>query len=784
MIEIAAQLEVDVTLPRDELFAAVLDALKQQSTVLLVEDVHWADDGTADFLVYLGRRLDRVPAMVIATYRDDEIGANQVLTRLVGELVRLAATRRVAASPLTESGVAAMVAGSGLDPAEVYRQTAGNAFFVSEVLATRSSRPATVRDVVLARAARLLPSARRVLDTASQLGLRFDAHLLGEASGTDVESVDECAQSGMLMVFGDELGFRHELSRAAIADEIPPIRRAALNRAILQALETRRGIDVGRLASHAAAANEADVAFRYGTEAGKRAALLGSHRVAVDHYRTALRFASMRPDDERAALLDALADECMVTDQIDDALAAAEESLRLWSAVGDEIRVGAAHVALARITWYLAQGGQALEHAAAAVRILEPHGPTVELARALAGSAGLAKEVGERARSINLSRRAIGMAQSVGDPYVESNALITIGYALGYENQLDEGADYLERGVQLALAHGFGHLAGGGYADLGEMLADNDQYGRSDAVLTEALHYTDDHDLVLRFICVTAVLAISEMKRGRWDDAIADALGVLERAETMTVGRIPALMVIGTVKMRRGDEQAHAILQDAARLAEDTTQTGRIAPVALALTEEAWLYGDHAAAAAIVESTLQRAGDRLAPFLLGQLMSWSARLGAHRDVPALTPPALALEIEGRWAEAADAWRSLGRPYDRALALIEVGGPAALSEAFEILDRLGARPAAALAATKLRSLGERVPRGVRPSTRGNPAGLTSREVEVLQLLADGMTNGEIAAKLFISEKTVEHHVSRVLGKLSVPSRREATRIARELDLPAV
>jgi DNA-binding NarL/FixJ family response regulator/Tfp pilus assembly protein PilF len=784
VIEIAAQLEIDAALARDELFAAVLAALRRQSTVVLVEDLHWADDATADFLLYAGRRLDGVPAMLIATYRDDEIGANARLTRLVGELARLGTARRVPVRSLTESGVAALVAGAGLDAAEVFRQTSGNPFFVTECLAAGSSTPGTVRDVVLARAARLSPRGRRALDVASQLGLRFDADVLIEASGADADGVDDCVEQGMLMTFGAELGFRHELSRSTIAEEIPPIRRAAVNRAILRTLEQRRDVDVARLATHAAAATEADRAFRYGLDAGRGAADLGSHREAVHHYRTALRFASPRPAAERAGLLDALAAECMVTDQMDEALTAAEEALRLWNEVGDPIKVGAAHIAVESIAWYLGRGDLAHQHASEAVAILEPHGPTVELGRALVGAGTLEVEAGDSHQGIVTSRRALEIAHQVGDPHAESNALNSIGWALGYQGNVDEGAAYLEQALQVALAHGLGHLVGRAYANLASVLVDNDRFAKADAVIAEGLRYTEDHDLGLRFVCLTSVLATSEMKRGRWDDAIADAWGVRHRAGTMAVGHIPALTVIGTIKTRRGDPDAHSVLREAMQLAEQTEEMQRIVPVTLALAEHAWLHGDLTGARDRIDAVLVRTDEPLTAQHRGQLTSWAVRLGARHTVPDRTPHQLALQIEGRWQEAADAWHALDQPYEQALALIEVGTPGALTQAFDILDRLGAGPAAALAAERLRSLGERVPRGVRPSTRANPAGLTSREAEVLRLVADGLTNQEIAARLFVSDKTVEHHVSRVLGKLRVSSRRDAARAACELHLPTL
>ena len=781
VIEIAAQLEVDSSLPRDELFAAILVALEQQSTVVLVEDLHWADDATADFLFYAGRRLDRIPAMVVATYRDDEISSNAALTRLVGELSRLSAARRVPVVPLTRSGVATMVAGSGLDAEEVFRQTSGNAFFVTEVLAAGSSRPATVRDVVLARVARLSSSGRRVLDLASQLGIRFDADVLVEASDTDADGIDDCIGSGMLMTFGEELGFRHELSRATIAYEIPPIRRAAVNRAILRTLEHRRDVDVARLASHAAAANEGESAFRYSLEAGRRASDLGSHRESAHHYRTALRFASARPANERAALFEALAEQCMVIDQMDEALEAAEESLRLWNEVGDQIRIGAAHITVDHIAWNLGQGNLAYQHALQAVEILERHGSTIELARALASAGASEMELADRHQALGMLRRALDIAQVVDDANAESDALNTLGCSLATEGQVDDGLASIEQALDIALAHGLGHLAGRAYANLATFLADNHRFDRSDAVIAEGLQYTDDHDLLLRSVCLSGVLAESEMKRGRWDDAMADALGVLEQTGTMTVGRIPALTVIGTIKMRRGEADANAVLREALRLAEATGEVQRIAPVAFALAEQAWLHGDRDGVRKSIQAILDRIEAPITRQDRSQLASWAARLGDGPNAPAGAAPELALQIDGRWQEAADAWRTAGRPYEQALALVEVGSSTALAEAFDILDRLGARPAATLAAERLRSLGERVPRGVRASTRANPAGLTSREVEVLRLVANGLTNGEIAAQLFVSDRTVEHHVSRVLGKLGVTSRRDAARAARELDL---
>jgi DNA-binding CsgD family transcriptional regulator len=217
-------------------------------------------------------------------------------------------------------------------------------------------------------------------------------------------------------------------------------------------------------------------------------------------------------------------------------------------------------------------------------------------------------------------------------------------------------------------------------------------------------------------------------------------------------------------------------------LAEPTRELPRLAPVAAARAEAAWLEGDRDAVASATEGVLPLAVERKWGSLAGELAVWRRRVGLGGEVQAEVAEPYALELAGDWAGAAGRWRELGCPYEAALALADAEEEAPLRRALEELQRLGARPAADVVARRLRELGvRRLPRRPRRATAANPAGLTARELEVLGLLGADLRNAEIAARLHIAEKTAGHHVSAVLAKLGVRSRREAVRVAAERQI---
>jgi DNA-binding CsgD family transcriptional regulator len=385
----------------------------------------------------------------------------------------------------------------------------------------------------------------------------------------------------------------------------------------------------------------------------------------------------------------------------------------------------------------------------------------------------------DRDEAIRWGMRAIALAESFGDQETLVHALNNVGTATQDKKQ---GRAYLERSLELARAAGFEDHAVRAYANLVANSVRCYDTASADFYFAEGLAYCADRDLDIGPRYMEGWHATSLLYRGEWDEAAATATALLNRPSLAVVNRIMPLCVLGRVRARRGDPEVADVLDEALALAERTGEVQRIGPVRAARAEAAWLMGDAERTRAEARAGIAVAVAHQNQIFTDELAYWSWRGGEERSaLPPLGTTPFALQIAGGWEDASRAWVDLGLPYESAWALAE-GDECALRHALTEFERLGARAAIPLVARELRTRGVRgIPRGPRPTTRATPALLTRRELEIVRLLAEGLRNAEIADRLSLSPKTVDHHVSAVLAKLGVRSRLEAVQEAEKRGL---
>jgi ATP/maltotriose-dependent transcriptional regulator MalT len=790
-VDIAAQLGGELaelfrgTAARAELFDALLGGLARPAgrgvpRVIVVEDIHWADEATLDLLRFLARRIREMPVLIVATYREDEPAASYPLRVALGELAVQRCTRRIELSPLSASAVRSMAEGSGLDAAELYSVTGGNPFYVAEALQTGLDRvPPSARDAVLARAARLGPQARDILHVAALIGSVVEPWLLERAAASTAEMVDDLAACGLLVADGAALRFRHEIARRAVEQAIPGHRLPAIHARILAALHDAGCEDHARLAFHAEAAGDALAALQHATLAGRRAAGLGSHREAAAQFERALRFAAGEPAGTLAARYDALAGELWVIDSFGAAAEAYQRALDLWREAGDRLREGDALRQLAGTLRRLCRGDEATAAAAAALRALEPLGPSAELAEAYASVAGDRVKEQRLDEAITLARRAAELAGRLGAYRVQSAALTTQAWAAGPGGS--EWEPLMRQALGIALDHGAAVEAGFAYTNLHELSWASRRYAESETYYAAGVAYCEEHDLGVYLCCLQGVRTATLDRLGRWQEAVALGGVVLKRLLSSPINRLIPLGSLGRIRARRGEPGAWECLDEAMAAAGGSGDPQYAVPILLSRAEARWLEGDLAGAFREADLAAQLA-DGADPWLRGEAAAWVRRTGASRTPSGELAEPYRLQLDGDWRNAAKLWEEMGCRYDAALALLDAAEEAALRKALDICQDLGAASTARIVRRALRELGIRsIPVGQRAATREHPLGLTRREHEILTLICVGHTNAEIAARLFISAKTVDHHVSAVLGKLAVPSREAAAAKAARLGL---
>ena len=775
-IDMARDASVEVPFdPRspEAIIDGTLALMRDHLVVAVIDDLQWADNATLDIVASIGRRLSERRGLLVVGLRSDELGDDHPLTRV---LARLAGpeTIRLLLRPLSIEALTHLIRteGADLEPSAVLHATGGNPFYVRALFEwSGDGIPPTIRDVVVAKRRALPDRTRQAIDQLSVIPGEIEFSTL-TALGVADEAIEEAERVGLLVATRRGVMFRHQLAQAALADALGDGRRRRHHRRALDALSSLDE-QPARLVHHAVGAGDERRTIQHGTAAMTDARRAGAHREVIAHGRAVLSHADRL---DRAAIVSVCldcADAANAASRFTDAIAFAQ---RAHDLAADAEGRGRALTRRARSELML---GAARAARASAERAIDALGVDDEPDQLSATSllAQLCSAQDDFDSGAQWGRRAVELATRLGDVDARTMAQSYVGLCrIGSGDQT--GFDAMETALAESGQRGLGNAwriannIGMMHRRAGRLDAAESFFVRAEQLATDAGDFALIHTGVH--------IAVGEFLRGDWNRAEDRLRSMLRRgAEGVTLA--PLLGALARLLARRGDDEARDHAERAWRIATASGESNRLASAGSALLELAWIDGDDARVLQLAELLFSHAHASGHHYLAAEARRYGARVGgdATWTGPSWSPAldAFADGLRGDHATAAERWATVGQPYEEALELTETGEAAAVAAGLELLESLGAGATAARVRRGLRASGRRsIPRGPQPATRANPLGLTRRQSEVLDLLAKGLTNSEIAAQLFVSVRTVDHHVSAILTRLDVTSRTEAVQAA--------
>ncbi len=660
---------------RHDRFTALLELLGEAPTVAVIEDVHWADEATLDLLVFLGRRLGETQSLLVLTFREHSPEAPPRLAEVLGHLATRGRAVRIGLPPLSIEAVAVLADGGTASAARVHAATAGNPFFVTEVLASGTDDvPASVRDVVLGRAAHLGDGARAVLEAAAVVPDRVELALLYAASGSVPQDLQECERVDLLEVGPRFATYRHELARMAVLDSLPAVRRQQLHAAVVAHLLTRPGHLESRIAHHADLAGDSATVLTHAVLAADQAARMGAHREAAAQMDRALAHLDAAEPGVAARILDRAAQLFQPTGRLEDALDASGRAVELLR-TEDQAELASVLATHARVLWVVARGEESRAAIDEAVEIVTSLPGSAGEVHVLATAAALYMLAREIPRAFDTGRRAIALARERGDAVGLMRALNAVGAASWFAVP-DEAEPLLVESLEIArrlhddvgVAHALVNLGSGA----GEIR----RYDVARRWLEENREFSAARDLDHSRDYSTAWLARIALEQGDWDRALDLAESVPDTTDP--ISRIASLAVAGKVRLRRGESNAANQLDEAWELARGTGHLQRLWPVAAGLAEQAWRAGSSDQIPALVTETLELARTLGQPWAVGELGWWLTRAGGPAPQQDEAAAAYVAMAESRWDDAATLWDELGCPWEAALCRSETADPTASS----------------------------------------------------------------------------------------------------------
>ena len=753
-------------------------------TMLIIEDIHWADEATLDFIKFLARRITQLRCVFILTYRDNEIHSRHPLRNVLGQLQSGSFTR-IQLPPFSRDAVDRLAQEKGYNGEDVYSISGGNPFYVNEILAGYSAGiPDNIKDSILSVYNRLDEKTKHIWQVLSVMPTAFDLRSLEKLEPNFIEAIESCLETKILIVDKGLIFFKHELYRRTVESSLSPLLRVALHKKILglllESFEENRKIE--QIIHHAKNANEYDLVVRYAPVAARQAASVGSHIEATKLYLSAIEYYQGNDEDLLIQFYEAYAYECYLTNQIREAIIYSGKALNIWKKKNHTEKIGNCMRFLSRLWWFDGNRKQAESFAGQAIQALDSLPTSRAKAMAYSNMSQLKMLSDQVEDCMFWGEKAISMAKELNDDEILCHALNNVGdVQIRIFSTRKQGIELLQESLNIALKNSYHEHAARAYTNLGHNGMLIKDYGLAKKAFDEGIQYCEERNLDSWTMYMLASLARVHFETGSWNDALKIAEDLLKGDYLPPPAKIFALVVVGSIRTRRGEADAYPLLNEAKSKAMQTMELQRIVPALSALLEYEWIKGTRCIEEEVINNTIGMMNQMGNLYENSEFAFWLKK-ARNQELPLQEVyEGYKLDNLKNVHRAATTWQNAGCPYEEGLALFE-GDEDDKRKAISIIHKLGALAVYEKLKFEMRSSGiKSIPRGLRKSTQENPALLTDRELEVLQLLNEGMQNKEIAARLFISAKTVDHHISAILFKLDVNSRTKAVQEAIRLAI---